>query len=99
VPVSGGEERPVPELARAGQWRSWTMTTDGICFVSNEGSSAPRPLKFFSFATRRTTQIGVVDADPLAWVPGLAISPDGRWLLYSMLDRDITSILLLENFH
>jgi len=99
VPVSGGEERPVPELARAGEWRSWTITRDGICFVSSEGSSAPRPLKFFSFATRQITQLGLVDVDPLKWTPGLAISPDGRWLLYARLDRDIRSILLVESFH
>jgi Tol biopolymer transport system component len=98
VPSTGGEERPVPELAEAGYWRSWTMTADSIYFVAHTGSAPPRPLKFFSFATRRVTQIGTVEKDPLRWVPGLAISPDGRWLLYAQIERDTSNIMLVENF-
>jgi Tol biopolymer transport system component len=98
VPSTGGEERPVPELAEAGYWRSWTMTPDGIYFVAHTGAAPPRPVKFFSFATRRVTQIGTVDRDPLRWVPGLAISSDGRWLLYAQIEQDTSSIMLVENF-
>jgi Tol biopolymer transport system component len=98
VPSTGGEEHPVAELAEAGYWRSWTMTQDGIYFVARTGSAPPRPLKFFSFATRRVTQIGTVDKDPLRWVPGLAISPDGRWLLYAQIEQDTSTIMLVENF-
>jgi len=98
IPSAGGEERPVPELAEAGYWRSWTMTQDGIYFVAHTGSAPPRPLKFFSFATRRVTQIGTVDRDPLRWVPGLAVSPDRRWLLYAQIERNTSSIMLVENF-
>jgi Tol biopolymer transport system component len=98
VPSAGGEERPVPELADAGYWRSWTMTSDGIYYVARTGAAPPRPLKFLSFDTRRVTQIGTVDKDPLGWVPGLAVSPDRRWLLYAMIEQDSSSIMLVENF-
>ncbi|HKQ78630.1 MAG TPA: protein kinase [Blastocatellia bacterium] len=98
VPSTGGEERPVPELAEAGYWRSWTMTSDGIYFVAHTGAAPPRPLKFFSFATRRVTQIGTVDRDPLRWVPSLAVSPDGHWLLYAQIEQDTSSIMVVENF-
>ena len=98
IPSKGGEERPVPELAEAGYRRSWTMTNDGIYFVAHTGSAPPRPLKFFSFATRRVTQIGMVEKDPLRWVPSLAVSPDGRWLLYAQIEQNTSSIMLVENF-
>ncbi len=98
VPATGGEETPVPELAQAGYWRSWTMTGDGIYFIANAGPAPPRPLNFFSFAMRRVTQIGTVDRDPLWYVPGLAVSPDGRWLLYAQFDRNMSNIMLVENF-
>jgi len=29
----------------------------------------------------------------------LAISPDGRWILYSQLDQGGNDIMLVENFH
>lgn len=98
VPSTGGEERPVPELAEAGHWRSWTMNSDGIYFVAHTSSAPPRPLKFFHFATRRLTQIGAVEKDPLRWVPSLAVSPDGRWLLYAQIERNASNIMLVENF-
>ncbi|MGE0131247.1 MAG: LpqB family beta-propeller domain-containing protein [Blastocatellales bacterium] len=98
VPATGGEEHPVPELAQAGFWRSWAMTDNGIYFVANAGASPPRPLNFFNFATRRVTQIGTVDRDPLWYVSGLAVSPDGRWLLYAQDDRNTSSIMLVEDF-
>lgn len=98
MPATGGAEQPVPELAHAGFWRSWTMTNDGIYFVANEGTTPPRPLKFFSFATRQVTLIGTVDQDPLWYVPGLAVSPDNRWLLYAQYDRNMSNIMLVENF-
>ena len=98
VPSTGGDERPVPELSEAGYWRAWTMTSDGIYFVAHTGSAPPRPLKFFSFATRRTTQIGMVEKEPLRWVPGLAISPDRRWLLFAQIERNTSNIMLVENF-
>jgi hypothetical protein len=74
------------------------MTSDGVYFVARTGAAPPRPLKFFSFATRRVTQIGTVEKDPLRWVPGLAISPDRRWLLYAMIEQNTSSIMLVENF-
>ena len=74
------------------------MTNDGIYFVAHTGSAPPRPLKFFSFATRRVTQIGMVEKEPLRWVPSLAVSPDGRWLLYAQIEHNTHSIMLVENF-
>jgi Tol biopolymer transport system component len=98
VPSTGGEERPIPELSEVGYWRSWTMTNDGIYFVAHTGSAPPRPLKFFNFATGGIMQIGLVGKDPLPWVPSLAVSPDGRWLLYAQTEQDTSIIMLVENF-
>ncbi len=90
VPVEGGPETPVPELSRAGYWRSWGVMKEGIYFISKE-SGPPETIRFFSFATRRIT--------PLLWgQAGLAISPDGRELLYSQLDHAVDEIMMMENF-
>ena len=98
VPSTGGEERPIPELSEAGYWRSWTMTNHGIYFVAHTGAAPPRPLKFFSFATRRIMQIGLVEKDPLPWVLSLTVSPDGRWMLYAQIEYNTSIIRLVENF-
>ncbi len=42
--------------------------------------------------------VGRVEKEPLAGPPTLTVSPDGRWLLYAQLDRQVSNILLVENF-
>ena len=69
VSVRGREERQVPELLSAGLWRYWGVLDDGIYFVAPVASARPA-LKFFSFATRRVTQLGVLERDPLQGPPG-----------------------------
>ena len=97
VPVEGGEEKPVPELKQAGYWRSWGVIEQGIYFISKE--TTPRPsVRFFSFATRQVTSLLTVEKDALWWEAGLALSPDGRKLIYAQLDHSFNDIFLMENF-
>ena len=97
VPVAGGEERQLPELLDAGYWRYWAVLDDGIYFVSRAASGRPA-LKFFSFATRRVTRLGVLERAPLHGPPGLTVSPDGRRILYAQTDQSISDLMLVENF-
>ena len=97
VPVTGGEESPIPELASAGYYRHWVVTDQGIYFVPQE--TTPRPvIKFVSFANRQVRQVLSLEKPPIPWQKGLAISPDGRWLLYVQEDQEISDIMLVENF-
>jgi len=97
IPVAGGEERQVPELIDAAHWRYWAMQDKGIYFVAPVASARPA-IKFFSFATHRVTQLGVLERDPLPGPPGFTISPDGRWLLYAQVDQSVSDLNLVENF-
>ena len=31
-------------------------------------------------------------------MPGLALSPEGRWLLFNEIDQQLSEIMLVENF-
>lgn len=95
--VEGGEEKPVPELKDAGYWRSWGMLQQGIYFISKESGSR-HTIRFFSFATRRMTPLVTVDREPLWWQAGLALSPDGKRLLFAQMDAANDEIYLMENF-
>jgi len=97
VPVEGGEEKPVPEFDRLGFWRSWGMLPQGIYFITKE-DVPQQTIHFYSFATRRITPLATVEKAPLDVQPGLAMSPDGRWLLYAQRDQTVNDIMLMENF-
>ncbi len=97
VPVNGGEETLVPELKEAGYWRSWALVKEGVCFPLKKDESE-WAIQFFSFDTRRTTALFTVTDAPLWWMPGLALSADGRRLLYAHLENPYDEIMLMENF-
>jgi Tol biopolymer transport system component len=97
VEVTGGEETPVLDQPKAGYWGYWAVVDGGIYFVNTELRSHPT-INFFSFATGRVRQIAAMEKEAAITVSGLAISPDGRWMLYTQVDRDESNIMLVENF-
>ena len=102
VPADGGDEKlvpelPVPELKDAGYWRSWTVVNQGICFPIKK-SDSEWAIQLFNFATRRTSSLFTVTDAPLWWMPGLALSSDGRRLIYAHLEQPYDELMLMENF-
>jgi len=54
-------------------------------------------IQFFDFAQRRTRPVASLEKDPGS-DPGLNISADRRWLIYSQCDVCNNDIMLVENF-
>jgi eukaryotic-like serine/threonine-protein kinase len=94
VPVEGGEEAMVLDRPGAGAWHLWAVVDEGIYLAEGERKSGGF-IQFFSFATRQVKPVAVMERPPYR---GLAVSPDGRWLLYTQSDGSGSSIVLVENF-
>jgi Tol biopolymer transport system component len=92
VAADGGEATVVSDELRTWPF-SWTVARDGIYFL--DAGSPPTRLAFYAFASRRTTT--VASLDERARGSGVAVSPDGRWLLLSLVDRQ-SDVMLVENF-
>jgi Tol biopolymer transport system component len=90
VPVEGGEETRVLKELEAGLYDCWGLTGEGIYFYNDHTNA----IDFFGFATRRITQI----AKPERRGGPLALSPDGRWILFDQVDLDTSHIMLVEDF-
>ncbi len=97
IPTAGGKETLLIDHHRAGYWRLWTVAERGIYFATANVPSQP-VLEFYSFATVRVTQIATLDKPLSRSAPGLTISPDGRWLLFTQMDQSGSDIMLVENF-
>jgi Tol biopolymer transport system component len=90
VPVEGGQETLVVKELGAGMFDCWGLTDEGIYFYNEHTNS----IDFFGFATRQITQV----AKPEKQGGPLAVSPDGRWILFSQVDVDTSHIMMVENF-
>jgi Tol biopolymer transport system component/DNA-binding winged helix-turn-helix (wHTH) protein len=95
MPVAGGDEVRVVEQPSGGVWSGWALAPDGIYFLN--GNPPDGKINFFDFATGKTICIFTVEK-PVPYFGGLALSPDGRSLLYSKRESWNSDIMLLKNF-
>jgi Tol biopolymer transport system component len=98
VSTAGRDERrvsglpPLPPQFLDG----WGLTPTGIYFVD---PAPPRAgIDFFEFASSRIVRVVDLSGRPAPWGGPLAISRDGRRLLYPQLDGVSGDIMLVENF-
>jgi len=97
VPLSGGEEVQVP-INRTILPRKWVLGEHGIYFVTKEPPDR-QVIEFFSFSTQQVTRIFTPEKEMIAWgPPDLALSPDGRQLLFTQVDQKSSDIMRVENF-
>ncbi|MCX6618925.1 MAG: protein kinase [Acidobacteria bacterium] len=92
VPVEGGEET---QVLGQGRQSYWAVSNEGLCFHSRTAAGAP-VIRFYSFATGRLTDIAELPKASGYLYP--AVSPDGKWILYTQLDRVDSDLMLVENF-
>lgn len=97
VPVDGGTEAPIFDFQQPGYSRVWALAGDGIYFAATDSYLHPM-IKFFRFATGQMTTVATIERGLPQGVSGLAVSPDGRWLLYPQIEQQGSDIILMENF-
>ena len=92
LPAQPGTESKVDGMPRIRAAELWTLSRAGIYFVPDE---APRSLRYFDFATGQVRPIFEVDKD---FGSGLSVSPDGRWIIYSLLGDENSDIMIVDHF-
>jgi hypothetical protein len=71
----------------------FALTHEGIYYYSRGPHEV---LQFFNFATGKSRALLTPDKPPNM---GLSVSPDGHWLIYSQMDREAESnLMLVDNF-
>jgi hypothetical protein len=92
VPSDGGEETLVlPSVT----FLNFAVTREGIYFIPRADSRGRYSLQFHSFATQVSQPILSLNAIGV----GLAVSPDGRSLLYTQRDEPKSDLMLVQHFH
>ena len=92
-PVDGGDETQVLESLVS--WDGFVVVDAGIYFIPTPAAGvASCSINFLSFATGKIRPVATTDRP----AGGLTVSPDGRWILYSQLDQDVSELMLVENF-
>ncbi len=93
VPLSGGEEKRVLDQAGETEWYNWGLARNGIYFLEHRENGGA--LDFFDFAAGKTSTILTTNKQPGV---GLAVSADGKSILYTETELEDASIMLVKNF-
>jgi Tol biopolymer transport system component len=95
VRPEGGEESEV--LRREGTGLGdWTLAKDGIYYLAPDAPVGPT-FRFLNFTTGESVDVARLDRRPFEDVRQCRVSPNGEWILYSVL-RYPRDIMLVENF-
>jgi len=92
APVDGGEETRVTDNVFR---YNFAITPQGLYWVPAAAADLTSSVRFLNFATGATTEIVKIEK-PVDL--GLAVSPDGRRLLFTQVDYAGQDLMLVENF-
>jgi len=94
-PVNGSEPRPLTGMPDLNADDSWTATEHGIYYTSLITKTST--VNYYDFATRTIHRICTLPQSPTQG-GGLAVSPDGRWLLFTQTDDAQSDIMIARHF-
>jgi Tol biopolymer transport system component len=93
MPADGGEATLVLDVPI--QYLSWTLWRDRVIYVEDYPSvDTDTHVAMFDPGTSRKTRLASLMRGRVG--PGLAVSPDGAWIVYPQTDHATSDILMLE---
>ena len=95
MPVGGGEETRI--IAQGIYEFDWTVDRAGFYFIDPD-TKPLATLKLFDPAAARTTVVSTLQKPPYCCNPAIAVSPDGRSILFDQQDSVSNDIMVVENF-
>ena len=98
MPIAGGEEERVfePEFGLFGGQPQ--PAQKGIYYQGVDRGERALIVSFFDYATKRSSVAFRVRMADFSVPVSFSLSPDGRYILYPMVDRSQTNLKLVENF-
>ncbi len=100
IPTSGGTEETVLPTLQGPLWGNWTVSRGTLFYLEllPAGAQDRAVIHARSLTTNATREVLRMNRLPARWDTGLAVSPDGRELLYAQLDRFGADLFLLEHW-
>ena len=93
MPVGGGQEAEVIDSVNCDGL--WAALQQGVYFIGKPDEKRQSDIRFYEFATGKTSRIMTVDREMFKRV---AVSPDGRTILWPQYDQGGSDLMLVKNF-
>jgi Tol biopolymer transport system component len=90
IPVKGGEEVKVLDPVS-----TWALARDGIYFFTPPDKQGHSDIRLYEFSTGEVSKILTIERGV---GDNIAVSPNGRWILYTHLDEAASDLMLVEDY-
>ncbi|HEY4049528.1 MAG TPA: winged helix-turn-helix domain-containing protein [Acidobacteriaceae bacterium] len=98
--LDSGESRQVAGPLGPGMWGYWAIAGENLYYLQRAmGGTTPAAIFRMNLKTGAKIRLGQTQLGVNEYDRGLAVSPDGRWLLYAQRDVDRSSIMLVDNWY
>ena len=100
IPLGGGTEEVVLPQFAGKLWGNWAPTADGIYYLDYpaQNPSTESTIRFLDLRSKQSRAVFRLPKHPVLWDGGLALSPDGNWLVFGELDYSGSNIQLLVGY-
>jgi len=92
IPVEGGAEEQVKGISKPFDCSHWVVVGSGIYFVDPNGDLA-------YYSPSKATSTRILHDQRLITDWSMAVSPDGREIIWAQIDDRSADLMLVENFH
>jgi Tol biopolymer transport system component len=97
IPVEGGQATKI--LEGLSNYINLAIVHEGIYFVPKRGAVSGFSIQFLNSATNQIRPVAKLERPlDLGDSGALAVSPDGRWILYEQFEQAGSELMLVENF-
>jgi Tol biopolymer transport system component len=98
VPSDGGkaEEIIIPE--RETRWSAFQTAAAGLYYLELDREERSLAARFYDLSSKKSRELLRLPVTDPADISTMAVSPDGRYVLYPTVDRAATTLVLTENF-
>ena len=91
VPVGRGNETRV--LDGLSYFSNFAVGERRLYFISQGASVTDTSIEYFDVFAGRRTRLGAIGKQ---WWYGVALSPDEKWLMYSVVDRTDSKLMVVD---
>ena len=97
VPVEGGQEVKIMDSPPPTAWAYFVVTEKGI-YYADAPHHNDLGIYFYDFKTRKSSVVLLLNHFGSEGAPGMSISHDGRFVLYTALAQPSVNVMLVDNF-
>jgi len=84
-----------PESGYVGE--QWFPFGSGIYFMSHPGGKDA--IEFFDLKTEKVHRVYELEKPAPAYIGGMPVSSDGKWMLFPQVDESSSNLMMVENWH